>query len=315
MNPKEFKIKVLPRQSLTWEEFINSYPVNSIALDGVVSGGPRYDSETRHANFDHHDGVNREATMCTAMQVYMAIKGGIITAFSEDTINVIINDTDQDTSFAVWLLINYKFFEGIGSSPIINRLLDITNKLDTTGGAYPLNLRDRIIMQHNWVFSPYTHLRKSGQLAVADENVLLDNLEAILARLDKAHMGEAGLEELDGRYKILYETDLYKIIDEVGGNDARYILFGLGLKAFISIVAHKKDGNMVVSIGKRSQYIPFPVEKLYSAFNEAEGLSDKNGGWGGSGIVGGSPRKTGTKLTWEQLRDIADDVIAKEKNK
>jgi hypothetical protein len=312
MKMKDFKTIILPRQNMNWDDFINNYPANSIALDGIVSGGPRYDPKTKHVNFDHHDFVNREATMCTAQQVYIAIKGGIIDVF-HDTINILINDTDQDTSFAVWLLVNYHLFEGVKSSPIINRLLDITNKLEITGGAYPMSLKDKLSMTYNWIFSPYTNLRKSGQLAVADESMLRSNLEAVMSRLDKAQMGEAGLEELDGRYEILYETPLYKVINEIGGNDARYILFGLGLKAFISIVAHKANGNLVVSIGRRSQYIPFPVEKLYEAFNTAEGLSGSNSGWGGSGIIGGSPRRTGTTLTWQQLKDIADQVI-KESN-
>lgn len=38
-----FKIVVIPRQSMTWQEFLDTTPSRSIALDGAVLGGPNYD--------------------------------------------------------------------------------------------------------------------------------------------------------------------------------------------------------------------------------------------------------------------------------
>lgn len=69
-------LQVRPRQTMTWAQFLSETPERSIALDGAVSGGPAWDEKTLHVNFDHHDGVVREATMSTAMQVLFAIKGG-----------------------------------------------------------------------------------------------------------------------------------------------------------------------------------------------------------------------------------------------
>lgn len=300
-----FNIHILPRQVMSWEKFVESAPQCSIALDGMVLGGPRFDAHTMHVNFDHHDCVVREATLCTVMQVFYAIKGGMVNAFLEKgqaEISVYINDTDQDTAFAVWLLQNYKQFEGTQNNPGINRLLDITNKLDITGGGFPMNLRNQIMRQYNWIFKPYTELRKSGQLAKGDANVLRDNLEAVMARLDKAYLGEAGEEESDIRCEILYDSPFYKIVDEIGGNEARYNLFSHGMNAFVSIVSRRDNGNLVVSVGRRSQYVNFPVEKIYDALNKAEGLNRENG-WNGSGIIGGSPRQYGTSLSWQQIRD------------
>ncbi len=302
-----FTINILPRVSTSWEQFNSTTPTFSIALDGVVRGGPRYDPSTRHINFDHHDNVVREATMSTAMQVYTAIKGGLMESFRDNygpIGHIYINDTDQDTSLAVWLLFNYKLFEGTQSIPHINRLLALTDRWDITGGAYPMNLDDSIVRQHNWVFRPYTDLRKSGALAQADETILRSNLEAVMGRLDKALMGKAEELPLDTRCEILYDGPQFKVVDEIGGNEARYYLYSKGMNAFISIVAKRPDGRMVVSIGRRSRFIPFPVEALYSDFNAAEHLTRENG-WNGSDIIGGSPRSTGTGLKWEMLRDIA----------
>lgn len=309
----DFNIIVLPRHTMSWDEFLSVAPECSIGLDGIVSGGPQYNPVSRHINFDHHDHVIREATMCTAMQVFVAIKGGLIKRFLEsgkNKIHIYINDTDQDTCFAVWLLDNYKKFEGVQNNVAINRLLDITNKLDITGGGFPMNLRHKLMRQHCWIFKPYSDLRKSGQLAVGNCHVLRDNLDAVMARLTQAYIGEADEEEMDTRSIILHDSPKYKIVDEIGGNDARYALFAQGMDAFVSIVAHRNDGNLVISIGKRSQYVDFPIEDLYDDLNAAEGLTRTNG-WNGSGIIGGSSRQSGTSLSWEQIRDIVDARLAR----
>lgn len=307
MHPN-FQTRILPRQSLTWDEFISIAPARSIALDGVVKGGPNYNEATQHVNFDHHDNVVREATMSTAKQVYFAIKGGLMKTFGKGACTIYVNDTDQDTCLAVWLLLHYMLFEGIGSIPVINRLLDLDDKWDITGGAFPMNLSGQLVRQHNWIFEPYSELRKSGKLASADESVLRDNLEAVISRLTQYHMGQGGEKELDTRHEILFDHSRFKIVDEIGGNEARYVLLSQGMDAYISLVARRPDGRFVYTVGRRSRYIPFPVTKLYAAFNAAEGFEDGKG-WNGSDIIGGAPRATGSALSWEQLRDITLETI------
>ena len=318
MNPT-FEIHVLPRQTMTWNEFLANTPANSIALDGVVHGGPCFDARSLHINFDHHGGVVREATMSTAKQVFMAIKGGLMESFREDGrahAHVYINDTDQDTSLAVWLLLNYKLFEGTQSVPIISRILDLTDKWDITAGAFPINLKEEYVRQHSWIFEPYASLRKSGQLANADEQIMRDNLDAVMARLTKAMMGEAGEVDLDTRHEIFYDGPVFKIVDEIGGNEARYHLYSKGMNAFVSIVARRDDGRFVYSVGRRSQYIPFPVTEILVALNKAEAAKrgeklSETDRWGGSDLIGGSPRASGSMLTWEEIRDIIlNDVLA-----
>ncbi len=314
-NSSPFKLCILPRQSMTWERFVAITPCNSIALDGMVQDIPRYDAATKHFNFDHHHGVTREATMSTAMQVYYALKGGLIDALrvnGEVQAQIYINDTDQDTAMAVWLLINHSMFRGTASIPHVNRLLALNDRWDITGGSFPMALDDKIVRQHNWVFRPYTDLRRTGDLAIANESVMRSNIEAVLGRLDAYLMGRAQEAELDTRHEILYDSPEFKIIDEIGGNEARYYLFSQGLKAYISLVARRPDGRFVYTVGRLSQYIPFPVQKLYADFNEAEGLGPDNG-WNGSTIVGGSPRVLGSGLSWQQLRDLIRERLEKEK--
>jgi hypothetical protein len=307
MNNKRIRVNIMPRQSMTWKQFLDETPNKSIALDGYCKGGPNFDCHSHHSNFDHHEGVVREATMSTCMQVYYAIKGGLMNAlmYNCEPINVYINDTDQDTSLAVWLLLNYKQFEGTQSIPHINRLLALTDKLDITGGAFPMNLDDQLIRQHGWIFQPYQDLRKSGMLATADCTVLMNNLETVNSRITQFMMNQGGEIELDTRHKILHDCPQYKIVDEIGGNDARYYLFSKGLDAFISLVATRPDGYKVYTVGKRSQYIQFPIRKLYEDYNLAEGLNHSNG-WNGSDIIGGSSREHASKLEWNELKDLTN---------
>lgn len=310
-----FSVLALPRQDMSWNTFLKSAPNRSIALDGVVKGGPNFNEATSHVNFDHHDNVVREATMSTAMQVFYAIKGGLMHLMvgSDGKVSVVIhiNDTDQDTTLAVWYLMNYKKFEGTQSIPAMSRLLELTNRLDITGGAFPMNLDDSLVGMHSWIFRPYTELRKSGGLARASAEVLLDNLEAMLHRLDRFVMNQAEEVELDIRHEVYYDSPIYKIYNEIGGNEVRYYLLSKGMDAYICEVATRPDGRKVYTVGRRSRYIRFPVPKLYAAFNAAEGFAPGEG-WNGSDIIGGSPRLTGSGLSWEQIRDITNEVLKEE---
>lgn len=289
-------------------------PGPSISLDGYVNDSPNYSELTKHVNFDHHHGVVREATMSTAEQVYMAVKGGIFESFKKDGkpfANVYINDCDQDTCLAIFILENYKMFEGIKSIPHFNRLLNVDSKFDITGGAYPIDLKDELLEKHAWIFEPYTNIRKSGELANASDVVMRNCIDAVIARLHKFIMGESGRIELDIRHNILKMSDFIKnfwLVEETGGNSARYHLFAHGMNAFISIVAKRPDGKYVYSIGRKSRYIPLPIQEIFILLNNKEGMTRQNG-WGGSDIIGGSSRELGSSLEPIELFELIENYL------
>ncbi|MBS3083275.1 hypothetical protein J4423_00555 [Candidatus Pacearchaeota archaeon] len=309
------KLHVLPRVEMTREEFLVNTLRNSIALDGVVKGGPFFDPVTKHMNIDHHDGVVREATMSTCKQVFYAIKAGLFESFRDERgrpfANAYLNDPDQDTSLSFFELQNYKMLEGTNGSPALNRLIELTDRLDVTAGAFPMSLSDQLLRQYAWIFQNYSDLRKSGKLAVANAGEIRACLEATSSRIMDYLLGRGSELELDTRYEILHEDPRFKVINEIGGNDARYFLFSKGLNAFISLVATRPDGNRVYSVGRRSMLIPFPVKELYDVFNAAEGLTKD--GWGSSDIVGGSSRLHGSKLTPSELFRLTKDYLDKSK--
>lgn len=299
------RLVVLPRQTMTWDQFSNLAPTKAIALDGVVSGGPRWDEDFLRANFDHHDGVVREATMSTAKQILFAIKSGMMERFG-GSVTVYVNDPDQDTSFAVWLLRNWKLLTGVQSHPCINRLLELTDRWDITGGAFPMSLNDGLVEQHAWVFAPYSELRKTGALSTASATTIEHCIEAVGARLTRALLNDSGSVPLDTRHEILYASDHFSIVNEIGGTEARYVLFSRGLNAYVSLVATRPDGRRVYTIGRRSRYIDFPVPSLYKELSLAE---PELAPWGGSDIIGGSNREKGSGLTPERIREVIEDYL------
>jgi len=312
---KTINLIVHPRKSVSWTDFLSSTSGPSISLDGYVNDAPNYSEKTKHVNFDHHHGVVREATMATADQVYMAVKGGLFKSFRKDNkpfANVYINDCDQDTCLAIFILDNYEMFEGISSHPSFNRLLNLDSRLDITGGAFPMNLNEKLLAQHNWVFEPYTNLRKSGALSSADAGIMSDCVESVCNRIMMHIMGIGGEIDLDTRHEILFQSQImpeFKVVNEIGGSSARYYLFSHGaMDAFVSVVAKRPDGKYVYSIGRKSRYIPFPIQDFFVLLNDKEGLTRQNG-WGGSDIIGGSSRELGSSLEPNEVFELIENHL------
>ena len=83
------------------------------------------------------------------------------------------------------------------------------------------------------------------------------------------------------------------------------------IKAYVALVENKED-TYTYTIGKMSPFVMFPLERIYGALNEAEGLSSQDNCWGGSAIIGGSPRKTGSRLTPEKVQKVINGCINRE---
>jgi hypothetical protein len=140
---------VCPGKEISWEQFLQIAPPRSIALDGLVRGAPKFSIDTLHANFNHHQDVDRLATRSTSGQVLVALKQGLLDGYYEGgypRFNLYVNDPDQDSSLAVWLLVNHQRFTGTKSEPLLNRLIYAEDMLDTTAGAYPFEPSSSLMM-------------------------------------------------------------------------------------------------------------------------------------------------------------------------
>lgn len=299
------KLIAEPRKTYSWAEFKRSKPRFSIALDGIVSAKTMRDPNGPYANFDHHKEVDRNATRSTSDQVHLEINMGLYDTFRENgipTANVYINDPDEDTCLAWWLLKNHDRVVD-HAEPGINRLVYCEDRLDTTGGGYPFgetNMRRKMA----WTFEPYLIARFDGRVATMDSGEMTNVVEAVENRLTEHVNGSGGEIALEGHYERIGGGKGWALTKETGPA-SRMAMYNEGVKAFVAQVADKGDGSYVYTIGRNSVWTPFRLDKIYRVLNDAESdiVNDDNK-WGGSDTIGGSPRNTGSRLTPEQVQDI-----------
>ncbi len=288
----------------------------AIALDGYVGTGPWFDPAGPRANFNHHEGVDRLATRATCAQVLMAIRQGLFDTFrdadgSRATLHV--NDCDEDVCVSVALLRNAHLVAA-ASNPLVNRLVAMEDALDTTAGAYPFPVDLPVLRELAWVFEPYRRARFTSMLG---RHRTPDALAGIIAdvehRILRHVTGSGGVvERFDTRYYVDnmgVSTTGWKFVREVGPY-ARTAMFADGVRAFVATRETGGQTGNVYTVGRMSPYVPFPVPEILDALNRAEFGADVPADcWGGSDMVGGSPRVAGSRLTQADVIVAVQSVV------
>jgi hypothetical protein len=308
------ELVVEPRKVYSWDEFRAQKPRFSIGLDGIISAPVQRDPAGPYANFDHHTGADRLSTASTAEQAHMEINMGLYDTFQEKGAPkalLHVNDPDEDTCLAVWLLsrpdqiIHH-------ACPQINRLVYCEGKLDVTAGAYPfgtINIR----RQMAWIFEPYNDARFRNKLRDLDASGMRTLIEAVGARITDHVMGQGKEIPLEGSYERIGGGTGWVFTKE-NSPASRMAMYNEGVKAFVALVA-KKGESFTYSIGRTSVWTPFPLEQFYNALNEEETvpISDRNK-WGGSNTIGGSPRETGSRLNPVDVQRVIEKTLANPHN-
>lgn len=291
--------------SCSWNHFVKTAPKFSVALDGYVHEGPRYDGEKVIVNFNHHEGVDRLATRATCAQVLMAIRQGMFSSFKDKygtpCARVFANDCDEDVCTSWFLLNNHHLVEGT-MNPMINRLVAMEDALDSTAGAYPFPADLPALKELAWIFEPYRQFRVSGGLdkrnASAYTSIITDVENRILQHV--TGRGKA-LQSLDTRYELIGGGNGWSMVKEIGPY-ARTAMFGDGIKAYVS-VRERGDGRYTYTIGKLSPFIPFNLLSLTEALNREDDIIGEDK-WGGGNNIMGSPRARGSSFTPDKLSEI-----------
>ena len=308
------RVYLEPRVVVKWEDFIQAKPRFSIALDGYVKGPPRFLIQGPYANFNHHEGVARIATRSTCAQVYYYIRLGLLDTFQKSErphARVYINDVDQDACLSCWLLKNSDKLEGLRFDNLLVQMILFEDILDASAGAYPVHPENPQMHRQAWVYEPYTRARADGSIYGMSKKAMQEILHAVCDRIDAAIEGRARKMELDTRYEKIGGGPGWQMIYEEGPY-ARTKLFSQKIKAYVALLESQKD-RYAYTIGKMSPFVMFPVERIYEALNKAEGLSSPDNCWGGSAIIGGSPRKTGSRLAPQEVQQVINDCIKQEK--
>jgi hypothetical protein len=310
---------------VSWRDFLKESPPFSIALDGYVAAPTKRDLKGPRANYDHHKGVDRISTRSTSDQVAMEINLGLFDAFIKDGqpfANIFVNDCDEDTCLAVWLLKHHERVLAHGE-PMINRLIFCEDRLDCTAGTYPFR-ESETLRKIAWVFEPYNAARRSGRLSKISGDEIVFIIESVGQRITEYSLGGGGSQELNDDYKPIGGGPSWTFITEAGPQ-ARMKMSQGGIKAYVNLISPGR-----YSLGRVSEWVQFPLEEIFPALNDAENLkhianwtATGNAGlpppfitaanrWDGSNTVGGSPRNPpGSLLSPQEVEAVLNQVLEK----
>lgn len=294
---------------MSWDEFRATHPVGSIALDGYVGEAPMYDPNGPYLNANHHEDVDRLSTLSTAQQILMKTRSGLDRAFTRNGLfvpSVYVNDCDQDVCAAWFLLDNIG--EARHPSPALNRFISVAGNLDITAGVYPYDRDLRIIGELAWIFEPYTVFRASGEMDNKDNAQYLSVIESVGSRIRQHLLGRGESTKLDTEYRVVGGGEDWKMIEEIG-HDGRVGALVDGIDAYVTV--QELDGERWrYTVGRRSEFIPFDVPGLLEYLNQEEGCDDDR--WGGSTIIGGSPRVNSSTLSPKQVERLVNKFIGQQ---
>lgn len=296
-------LHVCPEKTpMNFKEFKATHPKGSVAVDGYCDDPPVFDS-TGWANFDHHVGVNRLATRASSAQIALAIRMHTFDSWTDEhgdrAMHVYVNDVDPDVRLSLWLL------ENIGEvinpiNPALNRLIQMCDYLDTTGGTYPFPM-DMNLETYDWCFEPYFAARLDGTLDRKNPVEYVRILTDSGLRIRQHLMGHGGQFKADDRYNVLHQGDGWIIAEEVGYR-ARMKMVADGHKAWI-LARPRGDGRWTYTVQRISEGIPFSVLGIVDEANRVEGDGVR---WGCGPTIGGSDRFRGSKYSPMELVPIVE---------
>ncbi len=270
------------------------HPPFSVAIDGYVNDGPKFQEEGPRANFDHHHGVSRLETRATCAQVLMAVRMGLFDCFRDENgprLTVYANDCDQDVCTA-WTILKNHFIAEQAASPLLNRLVSMEDVLDA-------------LQELAWVFEPYTQFRIAGGLQKRDASAFTSIVTDVERRILQHVVGKGESVPIDTRYERIGGGKGWTMVHEVG-IQARFGMRADGIKAFVS-VKERKDSRRDYVIARVSELIRFPVLRMFDVLNTLEG--NKQEKWGGATTIGGSPRIAGSRLGVEEVGRVIEECV------
>ena len=312
MKNSEINLFVRPEDTkVSYADFAGPY---KIAIDGYVAEAPKFDEKLPCANFNHHEGVSRLETRATSAQVLLSVRMGLFKTFRFNNIpkaDVFCNDCDEDVGLTWFILLNHVLAESI-INPMLNRLVSVAELMDTTAGMLPLSPDSYILREMAWIFRPYREFRVNGGLDRRKSEEFRLVIDHVCDRVMSHITGSGEAISLDISYIKIGGGNGWSIIEEVGMYGRQGALFD-GVKAFVS-VRKRSTGLWSYSIGRISEFIPFPVQNLLTLLNIAEahalgGQNNMKDSWGGGTTIGGSPRTVGSKNSPEKIEFLINKSL------
>ncbi len=320
--PKFFKLEMIqliaePRVVKTWNQFIKESPPYSIALDGYVSGAPKYQPEGPRLNLNHHKtAVDGHSALCASMQAYLKLKTGLFEKFAVNGgphAQVYVNDADQDSSLAAFILTKPEVSSSAKNQNKLEELLYHEQIMEITGGMFPLDTKSRIMQKMAWIFEPYDSVRMSEKIYSMNADEMKNLMQDIFLRIENHLSGRSCEMGLDNSYTILHGNHENFALVKENSVYSRAKMIKEGIKAF-ALLVKENAGVYKYTLGKISDFVPIPLPKIYDFLNKFENIKlDDADRWGGSRTIGGSPRINGSKIPPEKLFELIKDYIKNSK--
>ena len=282
----------------------------TIFLDGAAQGPPFLDKERRVFNLDHHEGCVRSFTVATCEQALVLVLRGLELAGERWTVRA--GNPDLDTVLAIWVLLNAMHLSEPGSSRRA-RIIPLV-RLESVIDAHGLDLQELT------GFSRET-LERTGRTleSLREREIALEESE----EWGNTDLPERTAELLHAVDLLVYPPDFFEPLDEVEILDR----FSLGpdrlgivcrssrgiyeVEASLRKLYERRLGMIALRSGEQTytlrQVDTFLSDDLTAVYDELNALDPAvaQGGtenrWGGSAEIGGSPRRTGTRLTHEEI--------------
>ncbi len=290
-----------PGETVTFAEFCAQTDGPGIAVDGYVSGPSAWSKDGPHASFNHHEGGRRLFTRATCEQARLAVAHGLWDQMLHDGVpgaEVHVNDADPDVCTAVYVLGHPERLDDVA----VERLVAAEGIIDTTAAFWcPPSVDADFLAALAWVYEPCFDARAAGR--AADAPGLPALIEAVIERIEAHVDGRGGSRPAWGDFEERGRRGGVVAVVEHGPY-ARMALRRAGIHA---VVAERRAGPCRhITLAKASPFAGPDLDRAYGRLNELERCGPDQR-WGGSDLVGGSPRRMGTALPLDEILAVVAD--------
>ena len=296
-----------PGKVVTWDE-LSRYECHTIAVDGYCAGSPNFNEDRVILNINHHEGVNRQATRSSCDQALVLVKLGLFKSFcnpnGKPRATLYCNDCDPDVVLTTYILKHPQYAD----RPKLKTLVRIEDLMDMSGGFFPVKRRWHLVRQLAWITESYDQARRDGGLLSLDGQGMLELVRSMHRRVTLVLFGKVKEIDINTKFEVMHDGGLWKMVREIGPH-ARIGMVEHGIEAFVALVG-QRDGRFRYSLGRVSQFIPFPMSDIFDALNQAEGIGpEEHDRWGGGNGIGGSPRNLLSALPPAEVCRIVGEVV------
>lgn len=299
------------------------YPKRTIFLDGAYTEAPFFDNEALQYSLDHHAGCVRSFTLATCEQAVVMLLEGL--PLDEGDWRIYVNDPDLDALLAAWVLLNHGALTASDNEFLRHAMpfIRVEGTIDAHGldmdllTALPQDVYDAHKRHIDGLRELENKYKAAGEWQTIDFHQYSCNL---LHELDRALFLPEQLAQLvqinevtrrplrRNKFAILCRSrdGIYQV--------ERLLKQRYGKQLGVIVL---DQGNGRFTLRQIDPFLQRSLHDVYPQLNEREAnnsaSAEPDNHWGGSDIIGGSPRKAGSNLQGEEILRIVQRVYGAER--